>query len=304
MKFSIVTPVYNGAQFIAETIESVLSQAGDFEIEYIIQDGGSTDRTLDIARSFELRVRNGSYPLKCNSATMYVHSEKDAGMYDAINKGFAKATGDIYAWINSDDFYLPGAFDIMARSFRSFPDIKWLKGITSFVDEKGKHTDGQCMLYEQRWLRMGIYGRNAHFVHQDSTFWKRELWEKVGGAHTVYHYAGDYDLWIRFAEYEPLWSLNHPVSCFRTRTGQITSDMHTYRNEQYRISQERGFLNKKIKMYFWLWTKLRTTLLAPVLIILYPLVFTIENKCYIEIATDGTLKKCATKTFLITSNHA
>ncbi|HEY4500327.1 MAG TPA: glycosyltransferase, partial [Candidatus Paceibacterota bacterium] len=99
MKFSIVTPVYNGQAHIRETIESVLSQEGDFEIEYFIMDGGSTDATVEIVLEYASRDKRVS-----------VFSEKDSGMYDAVNKGFFKATGDVYAYINSDDVYEPGAF--------------------------------------------------------------------------------------------------------------------------------------------------------------------------------------------------
>ena len=106
MKLSIITPCYNSENFIEETIESVLSQRGDFEIEYIIVDGGSTDRTLSIVRKYNDWIESGSFPIKCSKANITYISERDKGMYDALAKGFKLVTGDIIAYINSDDFYL------------------------------------------------------------------------------------------------------------------------------------------------------------------------------------------------------
>ena len=101
-------------------------------------------------------------------------------MYDAINKGFKIATGDIFAWINHDDKYAPGAFEIILKTFEKFPKIKWLKGITSYINTDNKITNsGLCLVYNKEWLKMGIYGRNAYFVHQDSVFWKKNCGIKL-----------------------------------------------------------------------------------------------------------------------------
>lgn len=295
MKFSIVTPVYNGERHIAETIESVLSQEGDFEIEYFIQDGDSTDGTLDTVRSYEERLVRGNYPVRCAGVTLAHASEKDGGMYDAINRGFAHATGDVYAYINADDYYLPGAFAAIAKTFEQFPDIAWLKGITSVAGTDGTQT-GDCLLYNQSWIRRGIYGRNAYFIHQDSVFWKSGLWEKSGGLRGDLRYAGDYDLWIRFAAHAPLWSLNRAVSVFRKRPGQLSEDMTSYRAEQQRISSEAGLLNLLVKLFFWL--SARGTLLKRLCHALYPFVFWGRNRYYVAM-TDGNLALARAKSFSV-----
>lgn len=251
MKFSIITPVYNGEKYIAETIESVLSQEGDFEIEYIIADGASTDRTIEIISSYADRVSAWQYPIRCKKVTLQWFSEKDAGMYDAIEKGFARATGDVYAYINADDKYLTGAFATVASIFTSYPNIEWLKGINTTSDEKGNTiSQGLCLLYRRAWLAKGIYGRNAYFVHQDSVFWRQSLWEKARPIISLFRLAGDYALWIAFARHTPLWSFNKRVSMFRKRTEQLSTNMKAYRLEQKHIATHTFFLEKRVQLFF------------------------------------------------------
>lgn len=237
MKFSIVTPAFNSEKYIAETIESVISQEGDFELEYIVVDGGSSDNTVNIIKNYEQMVREGSPIIKCNRIDFKWLSEKDRGMYDAINKGFGLATGEIYAWINSDDIYLPGAFNAVQRAFQKYPEIRWLKGITSFIKESSTTIrEGRCRLYDQTWIQKGIYGRDAYFIEQDSVFWRSELWKTVGGIDPKLRLAGDYYLWIRFSEITKLYGLNARLSCFRLRKGQLSTDMKAYRLECDKIS--------------------------------------------------------------------
>lgn len=251
MKFSIVTPIYNGEKYIAETIESILSQAGDFEIEYIIQDGGSTDGTLTVVKVYDEKLKMGSYPIKCNGITFKWFSEKDSGMYDAVEKGFARASRDIYAYLNADDRYLPGAFATVADIFKTYPEIEWLKGINKVCDEHGNIlSEGACRLYRQDWLQKGIYGRNAYFVQQDSVFWKRSLWENARPEISRFRFAGDYALWATFAAYAPLWSFNKPVSVFRERTDQLSANMKPYRKEQGAIAPHHLFLEKRVIGFF------------------------------------------------------
>lgn len=294
MKFSIVTPVYNGLRFLSETIESVLSQAGDFEIEYIVQDGGSTDGTIALLQEWQQKLDEGCMPLHCKKVTMQWTSAKDAGMYDAVNKGFARATGDVYAYLNSDDTYVPSALQKIANVFAARPDILWLKGVTSFIDEHSKVTEyGNCYLYNQPWIAKGIYGRNAYFIHQDSVFWKKELWGKTCthagtiGIDPKLTLAGDYALWIEFAKHVPLWSLNAEVSYFRSSPGQLSQDMTKYRTEQCAVSQEHGLLNFVVKLFFWLRSNLRAAFFTPLFSLAYRLLFPNRNMYYIELNEHG-----------------
>lgn len=251
MKFSIITPVYNGEQYIAETIESVLSQEGDFEIEYIVQDGDSTDKTIEIIKSYATQIDTGRYFIRCNSVSFKYFSEKDRGMYEAIEKGFKKSNGDVMAYINADDKYLPGAFAAASLIFTYFPDAEWIKGINTTSDEGGTIISrGRCLLYRQNWLESGIYGRNTYFVQQDSVFWKQSLWKKAHPNISPFRLAGDYALWIAFASHAPLWSFNKEVSTFRERAGQLSGTMYHYRQEQETIAPHHFFLEKKVMLFF------------------------------------------------------
>ncbi len=208
MKFSIVTPSFNSERYIAETIESVISQKGDFEIEYIIVDNRSTDDTLNIIKRYERMAEEGSPLIKCRKVTLRCFSEKDRGMYDAINKGFGFAAGDVFAWINSSDIYYPGALSAIQQALLRCPEVKWIKGITSFIDEGSNLIrKGKCYIYDREWIGMGIYGRYTNFIEQDSVFWRRELWDSVGGITPGLKLAGDYYLWVQFAKLAKLYTI-------------------------------------------------------------------------------------------------
>lgn len=121
LKISIITPCYNMEKFIEGTILSVLNQNYP-NLEYIIIDGASTDRTLEIIEKYKDRIS-------------LIISEPDKGMYDAINKGLSRATGDIMAYINADDQYLPGTLSLVNRLFSKFKNVDWISGVPTFMDE-------------------------------------------------------------------------------------------------------------------------------------------------------------------------
>ena len=141
-------------------------------------------------------------------------SEPDKGMYDAINKGFAMATGDIYAWINSDDTYLPEAFQVIAKSFQRYPECNWLTGASAYIDESKSRVDqGKLHLYHRLDLERGHHGLWLPFVQQNCCFWRSELWDVCAPIPSCYKYtAGDYWLWIQFASHSQLHSVNQPVA--------------------------------------------------------------------------------------------
>lgn len=236
LRFSIVTPAFNSERFIGETIESVVSQAGNFSIEYFIMDGGSTDRSREIVQRYQKLLLGNSYPIQCNEVVIHWYSEKDDGMYDAINKGFKNTTGDICAYINSDDIYLPGAFNTMAAVFTKYPKIEWLKGISLFMNSYSTIFEADhCHLYAQEWIAKGVYGRRSFFINQESVFWRRSLWDKVGGIDKSLKLAGDYYLWAMFSKYAPLVSVKAYVSCFRYAEGQLSSNFSDYQKEMDRV---------------------------------------------------------------------
>ncbi len=178
---SIVTPSFNQAKYLQATIQSVLEQ--DYpNLEYIIVDGGSTDGSIDIIRAYQDQLA-------------WWTSETDQGQTDAINKGFARARGEILAWINSDDTYQPGAITAAVSFLQTNPDIGLVYGDVNYIDAIGavigrfnaKQTD------YRRLRRGGVY------LPQQAAFWRAALWRQVGPLDSSFYFAMDYDLWVRLA---------------------------------------------------------------------------------------------------------
>lgn len=202
MKFSIVTPSYNQAGFIERTIRSVLDQRGDFELEYLVIDGGSTDGTQEILERYRGRLS-------------WI-SEPDAGQVDAIGKGFTRASGEVLAWLNSDDAYLPGALDAVARALRQ-PGARWCFGQCLVVDEADREIRRAISWYKNRLLRRYTLRRllTKDFISQPATFFRRDLLEEAGPLDPGYRYAMDYELWLRFARLaEPVF-IRRDLAAFR-----------------------------------------------------------------------------------------
>ncbi|MBN2144905.1 MAG: glycosyltransferase, partial [Candidatus Aureabacteria bacterium] len=220
-KISIVTPSFNQAEFIERTICSVLNQNYP-NLEYIIMDGGSTDGTLDIIKQYESKL-------------FFWSSEKDGGMYDAIQKGFEKSSGTIMAWINSDDLYYPNAFFTVAEIFLQFPSVSWLQGCPTLWDEKDRTI---LVKPSRRWSKYDYYSYDYKWIQQESIFWRRSLWNQAG-SHLNQHmkYAGDFELWLRFFNYAPLYITDALIGGFRTRSSnQLTHEhMDEYLNEIHSV---------------------------------------------------------------------
>lgn len=255
MKITIVTPSFNQGRFISQTIESIWSQAGDFFIEHIIMDGGSTDGTIEILKKYESAL--DSYPVKCKGLTFKWVSGKDNGMYDAINKGFAMATGDVYAWLNSDDMYYPRALAHVSEIFSKFSDIDWISGITLTADEDGNVIQkmSHLLLYNTRLIRDGFYKNDTYFISQEGTFWRAGLWKKVGGIDASLKLAGDFYLWTRFAEHTSIYMVNALFAKWRRHGAQLSRDMAAYSKECERFSQF-DLKTRLVKWHFGLWKKL------------------------------------------------
>ncbi len=201
-KISIITPSYNQGQFIEQTIKSVIEQ--DYpNLEYIVMDGGSTDNTLTILKKY-------SNKLKWFSA-------KDKGQADAINKGMEMATGDILAYINSDDYYLPGAFKKVVSFFKQNPEFKWVVGDYLIVDERNKQIQQPIIAYKRFWRSLfptrSLYVLN--YIPQPSTFWRKQIRSEIGKFNLNLHYVMDYDFWLRIISKYPLGRISGPLSAFR-----------------------------------------------------------------------------------------
>ncbi len=300
MKFSIITPAYDVAPWLPATIESVLSQAGDFSIEYIVVTNTSPDDTIEVAEQYQQKIEDGSWDVKCNGITMQViNLGAPRGMYVALNEGFALATGDIFAWIAGDDIYEPGAFQVMATAFAARPDVIWLKGITSTIDEDGKHLSrGHCRTYRRDWLKMGVYGMEAYHVEQDSVFWRPELWHKAGPFPEYFKSSGDFWLWPQMAKYASLMSIDARISCFRKRAGQdsrVNADRLLAQKKQARGKRPLGAWIPRL--FFWPYfhaSRKIQKLLDP----LYPIFFPFTPRPYLAIE-NGKVEEHRMRSFYI-----
>lgn len=177
---SIVTPSFNQGRFLARTIDSVLAQ--DYEnLEYIVIDGGSTDASLDILRTFGDRVR--------------WHSGPDAGQAAAINAGFRLARGDVRGYLNSDDVLCPGAVRRVVESFAETPDCDLIYGRALYIDEED-HVIGSYCTWDYSFEQ--LVAENP--ICQPAAFWTKRIAERVGPFDERLHYALDYDYWFRIAK--------------------------------------------------------------------------------------------------------
>lgn len=183
---SIITPSFNQAQFLEQTIQSVLGQ--DYpQIEYIIVDGGSTDGSVGMIKKYEGRLA-------------WWVSEQDQGQTDAINKGFAHSKGEVLAWINSDDTYNPRAVGQAVKYLMENPDVAMVYADCNFINEAGqvigKFNSKQT---DYRRLREG-------YVHipQQTMFFRAKYWQELGPLDPSFYFAMDYDLWTRIASKAPI----------------------------------------------------------------------------------------------------
>lgn len=177
---TIVTPSFNQARYLEDTIRSVLEQ--DYpQLEYIIIDGASTDGSVDLIRKYADRLA-------------WWVSEKDSGQAEAINKGLARATGEIVAWLNSDDSYLPGAVSAAVSAFNENPDAVLVYGNMLAVDEHGETLN--VLRYDQLNLEDLVC---FQIIGQPAVFFRRETLEKAGSLDASYHFLLDHHLWLRIA---------------------------------------------------------------------------------------------------------
>lgn len=248
-KISIITTVDNGEKYIDETLESVLSQRGDFELEYIVIDAKSTDKTLEKINKYKLLVDKGFYNNRNNGIEMHVISEADNGMYEGIAKGFNISTGEIIAYINSDDFYMPNAFDCVCNIFNQFKQVNWLTGRINLYNYLGHGIKSlfPCS-YDETLIKKGAYGRETEFIQQESCFWRKELLKSIDiNKFKKYKYAGDFYLWHTFAQQNELYVVNSNLSGFRQVENQKSNDKNAYFEEVNSLINNCHLTNEEIE---------------------------------------------------------
>lgn len=247
-KVSIITPSYNQAAYLERTILSVLEQ--DYpSIEYIIIDGGSSDGSKEIIQKYTERLA-------------YWQSRKDKGQTDAINQGFSRATGEFLAWLNSDDVLYPGAISAAIGQLLEHPEIGMVYGDCDWINTDdeviGRFPAAQTDLKK---LRRG-------YVHipQQASFFRAELWRKVGPLDDSFYFAMDYDLWTRLAAQKPLLYVQRVWAGFRLHKGakSISEDDRCW-PEMLRVHYRDGgkkfslftlkYWIRKLVQPLWIWLR-------------------------------------------------
>ena len=226
---SVVTSCFNAGELVEDTIRSVVQQRYP-RLQYVFIDGASKDNTFEIARRYEQDIA-------------VLLSERDDGQYHGIQKGMALANGDVMAWLNGDDIYCPWTLSVVGEIFARFPEVDWIVGTSSFMNGAGQCTrvsgnSGTAMPREyirNGWFRPELAG----YLQQESMFWRRSLWEKVGGLDLSLSLAADFDLWRRFAEHAELHAVNIPLALFRQRPGlqRSSAGQKSYESEVARICE-------------------------------------------------------------------
>jgi glycosyltransferase involved in cell wall biosynthesis len=219
-KITIVTPVFNCVEYIEDTILSVLNQTYK-NIEYIVVDGGSNDGTHKILQKYSNKIN-------------FLIKEKDYGMYHALNKGFKIATGKYLSWINADDLYFKNAIKD-SISFMEKNKIQWIVGKSCSI-KLNKITLRDPYHFPNIIIRNGLsvpcfWG----YIPQESVIFSKDLYVKSGQINKNFKYAGDFDLWKRFAKYERLNSVRINIGIFRKRKGQISENQRLYLREINKI---------------------------------------------------------------------
>ncbi len=204
---SIVTCSYQQGPFLDATIRSVLDQQYP-ALEYIVIDGGSKDASVDVIARHADKLA-------------YWVSERDRGQTDALIKGFNKSTGEIQGWLCSDDLLLPDALNQVGQFFKDHPEVDFVFGDALWVDAKGQYLRAKK---EMRWSRF-VYLFDHNYLAQPSCFWRRRLYEKVGGLSEQWNLAMDSDLWLRFAQHTKPVHLPQYLSCMRYYPEQKTRAM-------------------------------------------------------------------------------
>ncbi|MGI8631593.1 MAG: glycosyltransferase family 2 protein [Solirubrobacterales bacterium] len=205
---SIITPCLNAADTLPEALASVRGQAYE-HIEHIVVDGGSTDGTVEILR----QAPGISY-----------RSEPDRGLYDAMNKGLDRCSGDIVGWLNADDFYEPGAIDAVVRAASRHPSAEWFTGRCRIVDGAGAEIRRPVTAYKNALLDRYSFRLlvTQNFVSAPATFVRRSAFQKAGSYNDRYRISGDYDMWLRLARLGDPVVIARELAAFRMQEGTLS----------------------------------------------------------------------------------
>ena len=235
----IVTPVRNAVRTIDATIWSVVSQLGDIHISYHVQDGQSSDGTLEKVVAWAQRLEKIHRELPAR-VTFTFASEADNGMYDAICKGFARMdipSDAFMGWCNADDALWPGSLDTVVSLANDLPTVDWIMGWQAWFDDNSRFIAIDRNPHFPRSIVSAGLADGIHwqFIQQESTYWRKRLWDKVGGLNPLLRLAGDWDLWHRFAGHASLVHMQRQLGAFFVRPGQQSANLPAYWTEVNRL---------------------------------------------------------------------
>jgi GT2 family glycosyltransferase len=218
---TVVTPSYNQGQFLEDTLRSVISQRPNLH-EYFVFDGGSSDNSVDVIRRYQGGID-------------FWESKKDRGQSDAIHKGFARATGDVLGWLNSDDVLLPGALEKVQRKFDDDPQLDVITAWHVKIGPENQILTAHRVPGES--LHRAMWGE--HHVCQQTCFFRRRLYEAVGGLDLTLHCVMDTELWYRMWQHGSRWGhLNAYLAGFRLHeTAKGQSWIKEYAQEDALMTQ-------------------------------------------------------------------
>ena len=251
----ICTPVLNASETIDTTINSVVSQEGNFFLHYHVQDGGSTDDTLHKLERWKSLLSQKNPVVRCSYLKFTFHSERDDGIYDAIKKSFDRMnvplTG-IVSYINADDILFQGAVSTVCKIFFDIKGSRWVIGRRYLINTNADHRyisthDGEP--YSTREIANGLCdGINMDFIQQEGIFWRHSLWKEAGGFNMKLKLSGDWDLWRRFAERCEPQMAPYILGAFRKRRGQLSENLEKYQEETATIISLQQRRDKAMEM--------------------------------------------------------
>jgi glycosyltransferase involved in cell wall biosynthesis len=229
-RIALVTPVFNSGKYVEQTIRSVLAQEYP-NLDYFIVDGGSTDNTLDVIHKYE------------NLISGWI-SEPDKGMYDALNKGFARTSGEVMGWISATDMLHVGGLSVVGSVFRDLPQIEWITGRPTLFNEEGMTVGFEGL---PRWSRYRFLAGANRYIQQESTFWRRSQWERAGSrVDSSRRNAADFELWVRFFRHTRLYPVDALIGGYRVHGDSLgLQDMEAC----HRIHDE--FIEEELRNASW-----------------------------------------------------
>ena len=252
MKITIVTPSYNQEEFIERTILSVLNQKWDFDLEYIIVDWKSTDKSVEIIKKYDEKIKLWDYKNNFNSIKYIWLSEKDKWQSDAINKWLKLATWDIVTFLNSDDTYIKWCLETIINELWN-SDKKWCYWKCRIIDLKDREIRKYITMYKNIIWNKYSYSKllTENFISQMTVFWKREVMDEVWYIDVNHHLCMDYEYWLRLWKiYTPIY-IDKNLSNFRfyhtSKSGSMFSKQF---KEELEVAEIYAEWNYKMSLFF------------------------------------------------------